>query len=194
MMLEQQSQAVEKSILEQSEATSLKKALVPTSSRIAGKDDDYRLFFNQVVQPALEGLMDGSLSTLAPIFITIFMTRHTLSTFFVGAGAALAAGISELFSESLSDDENFSERGKPIVHASITAFFTFISGLILALPFLIPNYRLSLNIAYVVVVLELAAVSVLRAKFLSVKWWLSALQVVGGGVIVFIAALVLGNA
>jgi hypothetical protein len=93
--------------------------------------DDYterRRFFNQVVQPALEGMMDGSLSSLAPIFITILMTRHTLTTFLVGSGAALASGISELFSESLSDDEDLSERGKPVVHAGITALFTFLSG------------------------------------------------------------------
>ena len=159
--------------------------------------DDYierRRFFNQVVQPALEGMMDGSLSSLAPVFITIFMTRHTLTTFLVGSGAALASGISELISESLSDDEDLSERGKPVVHAGITALFTFLSGFLLAVPFLIPNYRLSLNLAYLVVFLELAAISALRVKFLGVRWWLSALQVIGGGAVVFLAAFALGNA
>jgi hypothetical protein len=153
-----------------------------------------RRFFNQVVQPALEGLMDGSLSSLGPIFLTIFMTRQTLTTFFIGAGAALAGGISETFSEGLSDDEDLSERGNPFVHAGITGLFTFISGLIPALPFLIANYRVSLSLAYAVVLLELTAIAIIRCKFLGVKWWLSAIQIVGGGALVFIAAVLLGNA
>jgi len=185
---------IEKGVLEKPGTTAVKKNLSSSYPKVEDEEDDYRRFFNQVVQPALEGMMDGSLSSLAPIFLTIFMTRHTLTTFLIGAGAALASGVSELFSESLSDDEDLSERGNPLVHAGITGLFTFISGFILALPFLIPSFRLSLNLAYLVVFLELAVISALRAKFLRVKWWLSALQVIGGGAIVFLAAFALGNA
>ena len=157
-------------------------------------DDEEKGFFRQVVQPALEGLMDGSIASLAPIFLAAFTTHQPLTTFLIGTGAAISGGISEFISESLSDDEELSERGNPYIRGGITALFTVVSGMIPALPFLMSSLHLALIISYIVIIVELLVIAIARCKFLGVKWWVSALQVLGGGLLVFVAALLLGNA
>ncbi len=148
----------------------------------------------QRVQPGLAGLMDGSVSTLAPIFATAFAIRQPFFAFLVGMAAAIGAGISMAFSEALSDNGVLTGRGNPIVRGSITGGMTFLGGSMHALPFLIPDLRLALLVAYIVVVIELLVIATIRHRFFGTKRWLSVLQVVGGGALVFAAAWIFGHA
>jgi VIT1/CCC1 family predicted Fe2+/Mn2+ transporter len=158
------------------------------------EDERSRRFLLQVVQPGLAGLMDGSVSTLAPIFATAFATQKPFTAFLVGIAAALGAGISMAFSEALSDDGTLTGRGSPIVRGGIIGAMTFLGGSLHTLPFLIPNLHLALLAAYIVVAIELVAIAAIRNRFFSTSWWLSVLQVVGGGALVFVAAWIFGNA
>jgi erythrin-vacuolar iron transport family protein len=151
-------------------------------------------FLLQIVQPGLVGLMDGSVSTLAPIFAVAFATHQPFITFLVGMASALGAGISMAFSEALSDDGDLTGRGNPFIRGSVTGIMTFLSGAGHALPFLIPNLQIALFVAYAVVVIELLGIAAIRHKFFGTNWWLSIGQVVGGGALVFAAALLLGSA
>ena len=148
----------------------------------------------QRVQPGLAGLMDGSVSTLAPIFATAFAIRQPFFAFLVGMAAAIGAGISMAFSEALSDNGVLTGRGNPIVRGSITGGMTFLGGSMHTLPFLIPDLRLALLVAYIVVVIELLVIATIRHRFFGTKRWLSVLQVVGGGALVFAAAWIFGHA
>lgn len=161
----------------------------------AQKDSEVdKNFLLQIVQPGLAGLMDGSVSTLAPIFAVAFATHHSFTVFLVGLASALGAGISMTFSEALSDDGEITGRGKPFLRGGVTGLMTFLSGAGHALPFLIPNIQLALVVAYVVVACELLGIAAIRHKYFGTNWGLSIAQVVGGGILVFIAALLLGNA
>ncbi len=151
-------------------------------------------FLLRVVQPGLAGLMDGSVSTLAPIFATAFATHIAFTTFLVGMASATGAGISMAFSEALSDDGQLTGRGSPIIRGGITGLMTFFGGALHTLPFLIPNVHIALYVAYVVVAIELIIISAIRHRYFGTSWWLSAVQVVGGGILVFAAALIFGNA
>lgn len=151
-------------------------------------------FLLRVVQPGLAGLMDGSVSTLAPIFATAFVTHVALSTFLVGMASATGAGISMAFSEGLSDDGQLTGRGSPIIRGGITGLMTFFGGALHTLPFLIPNVQIALYVAYVVVAFELIIISAIRHRYFGTSWWLSIVQVVGSGVLVFAAALLFGSA
>src|SRR6266699_6649464 len=157
------------------------------------RDDSSRDFLLRVVQPGLAGLMDGSVSTLAPIFATAFVTQHPLTAFLVGMASAAGAGISMAFSEALSDDGELTGRGSPVMRGVITGGMTFLGGSLHTLPFLIPDLHLALVVAYMVVAVELVLIAGIRHRFFGTSWWLSALQVVGGGALVFIAALIFGN-
>jgi len=157
------------------------------------KEETDKDFLLQIVQPSLVGLMDGSVSTLAPIFAVAFATQRPFTTFLVGMASALGAGISMAFSEALSDDGDLTGRGKPFLRGGITGVATFLSGAGHALPFLIPNLELALFVAYAVVAIELFAIAAIRHKFFGTSWWLSIVQVVGGGALVFAAALLLGH-
>src|SRR5579863_2708202 len=148
----------------------------------------------QVVQPGLAGLMDGSVSTLAPIFATAFATHRPITTFLVGMAAATGAGISMAFSEALSDNGELTGRGGPVMRGAITGGMTFLGGSLHTLPFLVQNLHVALLIAYVVVAVELVAIAAIRYRFFGTKWWLSMVQVVGGGALVFAAAIIFGNA
>src|SRR6266852_5997050 len=161
---------------------------------ISGNDTASNRFLLQVVQPGLAGLMDGSVSTLAPIFATAFATHRPFTAFLVGMAAATGAGISMAFSEALSDDGALTGRGNPVLRGSITGGMTFLGGTLHTLPFLVPNLHLALLIAYIVVAVELVAIAAIRYRFLGTRWWLSILQVVGGGALVFAAAWIFGNA
>jgi serine/threonine protein kinase len=155
--------------------------------------EDSHSFLLRVVQPGLVGLMDGSVSTLAPIFATAFATHHPLTTFLVGMASATGAGISMAFAEALSDDGELTGRGNALLRGGITGLMTFLSGAGHTLPFLVPDIHLALLLAYIVVALELIAIAAIRHTFFNTRWWLSLLQVVGGGLLVFLAALVFGN-
>jgi VIT1/CCC1 family predicted Fe2+/Mn2+ transporter len=158
------------------------------------KDERSRSFLLRVVQPGLAGLMDGSVSTLAPIFATAFATHRPFTAFLVGMAAATGAGISMAFSEALSDDGELTGRGSPVVRGGITGVMTFFGGSLHTLPFLITNLHLALLTAYFVVAFELIIIAAIRHRYFGTSWWLSIVQVVGGGALVFAAALIFGNA
>jgi len=147
----------------------------------------------QVVQPALLGLMDGSISTLAPLFASAFATRNTHTALLIGFAAALGAGISMGFSEALSDTGKLTGRGHPFARGVITGVATLIGGTLHALPFLIPHIALALAVAYMVVGIELIAIAFIRYRYFSMNFWLSILQVVVGGGLVFLAGVLIGS-
>src|SRR6266446_3967792 len=158
------------------------------------RDDSSRDFLLRVVQPGLAGLMDGSVSTLAPIFATAFVTHHPFTAFLVGMASATGAGISMAFSEALSDNGELTGRGSPIIRGAITGFMTFFGGSLHTLPFLLANINTALLVAYVVVAFELVLIAAIRHRYFGTNWFLSTMQVVGGGALVFVAALIFGNA
>lgn len=147
----------------------------------------------RVVQPALLGLMDGSISTLAPLFATAFATQSPHTAFLVGAAAALGAGISMGFAEALSDTGKLTGRGHPAVRGTITGVATLIGGLLHALPFLIPHLQLALVVAYFVVGGELVTIAFIRYRYFRMNFWLSTLQVIVGGILVFLAGVLIGS-
>ncbi len=161
---------------------------------IRSTDVESRDFLLRIVQPGLAGLMDGSVSTLAPIFATAFATHRPLTAFLVGMAAAMGAGISMAFSEALSDNGELTGRGSPVVRGAITGLMTFFGGSLHTLPFLISDLHVALLVAYVVVAFELVLIAAIRHRFFGTSWWLSTVQVVGGGALVFAAALIFGNA
>src|SRR5437870_2592116 len=161
---------------------------------VRSRDDSSRNFLLRVVQPGLAGLMDGSVSTLAPIFATAFATHHAFTAFLVGMASATGAGISMAFSEALSDNGEFTGRGSPIIRGGITGFMTFFGGSLHTLPFLIADLHLALLVAYFVVAFELLVIAAIRHRYFGTNWGLSILQAVGGGALVFVAALIFGNA
>ncbi|TWJ00666.1 hypothetical protein JN11_01922 [Mucilaginibacter frigoritolerans] len=150
-------------------------------------------FVIQKVQPGLLGLMDGSVSTLAPIFATAGLTHQPIKAFYVGLAASLGAGISMGLAEALSDDGTVTGRGSPLVRGGITAFATALGGMLHTLPFLIDNLRIALHFAYVVVVCELLVIAFIRYKFMETPLVKTILQVIVGGGIVFLLGIYLGN-
>ena len=147
----------------------------------------------KVVQPALLGLMDGSISTLAPLFATAFATRNPHTALLVGTAAALGAGISMGFAEALSDTGKLTGRGHPFARGTITGVATLIGGILHALPFLIPHIGLALAVAYLVVGVELVVIALIRYRYFQLSFWLSILQVVVGGGLVFRAGVLIGK-
>jgi len=150
-------------------------------------------FVLQEVQPALLGLMDGSVSTLAPIFATAGLTGRPLSAFFVGLAASLGAGLSMGLSEALSDDGTVTGRGGPVRRGAITGTATAIGGMLHTLPFLIPNLGIALKLAYVVVACELVAIAFIRYRFMGGALINTIVQVVIGGALVFAIGVWLGR-
>ena len=151
-------------------------------------------FVLRVVQPALIGLMDGSVSTLAPLFATAFATRDPEVTFLVGLAAAVGAGISMGFSEGLSDDGSLTGRGSPVLRGAITGLATFVGGILHTLPFLIPHVHLALYVAFGVVGVELLTISFIRYRYFDMRFLMSVLQVVLGGALVFASGILIGSA
>ena len=151
-----------------------------------------RSFLLQYIQPGLVGLMDGSVSTLAPIFAAAFSTGRPWSAFIVGLAAALGAGISMGFAEALSDDGSLTGRGTPIARGAITGVMTTLGGLGHTLPFLIPNLWIALSVAFVVVVVELAVISWVRWKYMDTSLTRATLQVALGGALVFATGVLIG--
>ncbi|MEI2577785.1 hypothetical protein [Scytonema sp. PRP1] len=155
--------------------------------------DNRRSFVLKVVQPSLEGLMDGSVSTLAPIFAAVFATQKPHVGFVVGLSAAVGAGISMAFAEALSDTGVETGRGHPIFRGAIVGLMTFLGGILHTLPFLISNVNTALYLAYGVVVFELIVISYIRYRFFQLNFIKSAFQVIVGGVLVFLSGVVIGN-
>ena len=150
-------------------------------------------FVLKVVQPSLVGLMDGSVSTLAPLFATVFATGDTRVTFLVGLAAAVGAAISMAFSEGLSDDGTLTGRGSPVVRGAITGLATFVGGVLHTLPFLLPDVAIALYLAFGVVSLELLAISLIRYRYFQMSFLISAFQVILGGALVFASGVLIGS-
>jgi VIT1/CCC1 family predicted Fe2+/Mn2+ transporter len=150
-------------------------------------------FVLKVVQPSLVGLMDGSVSTLAPLFATAFATGDSRITFLVGLAAAVGAAISMAFSEGLSDDGTLTGRGHPIVRGSITGVATFVGGILHTLPFLLPQVGVALYVAFGVVGVELLVISFIRYRYFQMSFLVSALQVILGGALVFASGILIGS-
>jgi rubrerythrin len=152
-----------------------------------------RLFVLQVIQPGLAGLMDGSVSTLAPLFAAAFATRNSLETFQVGLAASLGAGISMGFAEALSDDGSLTGRGRPWTRGFVCGLMTALGGLGHTLPYLIPQYQTATFIAVGVVLVELAVISWVRHRFMDTPLASAVFQVGIGGLLVFLTGILIGN-
>jgi rubrerythrin len=152
-----------------------------------------RLFALQVVQPGLAGLMDGSVSTLAPLFAAAFATRNSWDTFLVGLAASLGAGISMGFAEALSDDGSLTGRGRPWIRGVICGLMTAIGGLGHTLPYLIPSIHLANIVAGTVVAIELGVISWVRHRYMDTPLATAVFQVVVGGVLVFLTGILIGS-
>jgi rubrerythrin len=153
-----------------------------------------RSFVLQVVQPGLAGLMDGSVSTLAPLFAAAFATHSTWETFLVGMAASVGAGISMGFAEALSDDGALTGRGPPLLRGTITGVMTAIGGLGHTLPYLISDFAMATTIAIVVVLIELWLIAWIRSRYMETKFLRAAFEIVLGGLIVFAAGILIGSA
>src|SRR5579883_2892793 len=162
---------------------------------VRAKEDETarRMFVLQYVQPGLAGLMDGSVSTLAPIFAAAFATHNTWQTFLVGLAASVGAGISMAFAEALSDDGSLTGRGAPVLRGAVCGGMTAIGGLGHTLPFLIPDFVSALIVAVCVVAAELGAISYIRHRFMDTPLLSATFQVVVGGLLVFVAGILIGS-
>jgi VIT1/CCC1 family predicted Fe2+/Mn2+ transporter len=163
-----------------------------TQARISPTSADGQSFLLKRVQPALSGLMDGSLSTLAPIFAVVLATHHPLTAFYTGAATALGAGVSMAFSEGLSDTGDLTGRGKPLLRGAITGGGTFAGGIFHTLPFLIPGYGAAISAAIIVVAAELLTLAWLRHKFFRTSFARSFLAITVGGTIIASLSAALG--
>ena len=153
----------------------------------------HRQFVLTYVQPGLAGLIDGSISTLAPIFATAFATQNTWTTFLVGVAASVGAGISMGFTEVASDDGVISGRGSPITRGIVTGVMTTIGGLGHALPYLIPDFWTATYVAFVIVALELFVITWIQHKYMETPWVKAMLQIILGGVLVLAAGILIGT-
>jgi len=152
-----------------------------------------REFILSVVQPGLAGLMDGSISSLAPLFAAAFATRDSHTTFIVGLATAVGAGISMAFSEGLSDDGKSSGRGSPWLRGVVCGLMTFLGALGHTLPFLIPAFFAASMIAAGIVLMELLLIAWIRNRYMNTPLPAATFQVIIGGVIVFLAGILIGN-
>jgi rubrerythrin len=175
-------------------AHKLDEKLLTKSERAAEDETARRVFLLQYVQPGLAGLMDGSVSTLAPLFAAAFATHNTWETFVVGMAAAVGAGISMGFAEAASDDGSLTGRGTPWLRGTVCGVMTTIGGVGHTLPYLIPDFWLATILAVIVVVVELVAISFIRYRYMDTPFLSAAFQVVVGGTLVFLAGILIGSA
>jgi rubrerythrin len=152
-----------------------------------------RLFVLQVVQPGLAGLMDGSVSTLAPVFAAAFATRNSWDAFVVGLAASIGAGISMGFAEALSDDGSLTGRGRPWLRGIICGLMTALGGIGHTLPFLVPDFHIAMTAAVIVVVAELGVITWIRNRYMETPPLSAALQVGLGGILVFVTGVLIGS-
>ena len=153
-----------------------------------------RMFVLQIVQPGLAGLMDGSVSTLAPLFAAAFATHNTWETFLVGLAASVGAGVSMGFAEALSDDGSLTGRGHPWWRGGVTGLMTTVGGIGHTLPYLIPDFYTATAVAIAVVLVELWAIAWIRSRYMDTRFLQAAFEVVIGGLIVFAAGILIGSA
>jgi len=175
-------------------AAHLEKEHVPQDVAEEERESERRQFILTYVQPGLAGLMDGSVSTLAPIFAAAFATQDTWSTFLVGLSAAVGAGISMGFTEAAHDDGKLSGRGSPLKRGIANGVMTTLGGLGHALPYLIPDFWTATSVAVVVVFFELWAIAFIQNRYMETPFWRAAFQVVLGGALVFATGVLIGSA
>ena len=164
------------------------------SARATEDEANRRLFVLQIVQPGLAGLMDGSVSTLAPVFAAAYATKSTHDAFAVGLAASVGAGISMGFAEALSDDGSLTGRGHPWLRGIICGLMTTLGGVGHTLPFLISSFATALSVAVAVVVVELALISYIRYRYMDTPPLSATLQVMAGGILVFFTGVFIGSA
>lgn len=180
-------------------AGKLEEAHLTESAREEEEATRHRMFVLQYVQPGLAGLMDGSVSTLAPLFATAFATTNNWTTFLVGLAASVGAGISMGFAEALSDDGSMTGRGSPWLRGAICGLMTTLGGIGHTLPYLVPDswanaFWIATAIAAVIVAIELWLIAWIRAKYMDTPFLHAVFQVVVGGVIVLLAGILIGGA
>jgi rubrerythrin len=177
----------------ESKAESLVDEKITPTVREEEDETQRRLFVLQIVQPGLAGLMDGSVSTLAPIFAAALATQRSHDAFLVGLAASLGAGISMAFAEAASDDGSLTGRGSPVLRGIVTGAMTTVGGLGHTLPFLIASFHTALFFAVLVVAVELVAISWIRNRYMDTPLLRAAFQVVVGGVLVFLTGIFIGG-
>jgi VIT1/CCC1 family predicted Fe2+/Mn2+ transporter len=166
---------------------------IAPAAHVGDEEAARRTFLLQYVQPGLAGLMDGSVSTLAPLFTAAFATHNTWTTFLVGLAASVGAGISMGFAEALSDDGSLTGRGAPGMRGLVCGVMTGLGGVGHAAPYLIPHFYIATTCACIVVAIELAVISWIRTRFMDTPFLRAAFQVVIGGVLVFLAGILIGS-
>ena len=174
-------------------AQELDKQKLPDNVKADEEVAQRRLFVLQIVQPGLAGLMDGSVSTLAPVFAAAFATHKSWDAFLVGMAASLGAGISMGFAESLSDDGSLTGRGSPWIRGVVIGLMTTAGGIGHTLPFLIANFHLAMTLAVIVVAVELGAISYIRHRYMDTPFLQAAFQVIVGGILVFLTGYFIGS-
>ncbi len=174
-------------------AHKLSETILTKGARAKEDETARRMFLLQYIQPGLVGLMDGSVSTLAPLFAAAFATHSTWETFLVGMAASVGAGISMGFAEALSDDGSLTGRGTPWLRGTVSGAMTAIGGLGHTLPYLIPDFWTATVVAVIVVVLELGVISYIRYRFMDTPFLNAAFQIAFGGALVFIAGILIGS-
>jgi rubrerythrin len=174
-------------------AHQLGETILTEDARATEDETERRMFVLQYVQPGLAGLMDGSVSTLAPLFAAAFATHQPWETFLVGMAASVGAGISMAFAEALSDDGSLTGRGTPWIRGSITGLMTAVGGLGHTLPYLIPDFWTATMLAFAVVVVELAVIAWIRHRYMDTPLLSAAFQVMVGGALVFAAGILIGS-
>jgi rubrerythrin len=167
---------------------------LPAGTRDTENAEAHRQFVLTWVQPGLAGLMDGSVSTLAPIFATAFATGDTGKTFLIGLAASVGAGISMGFTDAASDDGTISGRGSPLKRGIASGVMTALGGLGHALPFLIRDFRTATALAMAIVFVELWAIAWVQNRYMETPFWRAAVQVVVGGLLVFASGILIGSA
>jgi rubrerythrin len=174
-------------------AEDLGRKLLTDQARQGEDMTERRLFVLQIVQPGLAGLMDGSVSTLAPVFAAALATKNSWDAFLVGMAASVGAGISMGFAEALSDDGSLTGRGHPWIRGLVCGLMTTAGGIGHTLPFLIADFRIAFSVALLVVIVELAVISYIRHRYMDTPLFSAMLQVMLGGTLVFIAGLLIGS-
>jgi rubrerythrin len=174
-------------------AEKLEDKILTPGARSAEDETARRMFVLQYVQPGLVGLMDGSVSTLAPLFAAAFATHHPWETFLVGMAASVGAGISMGFAEALSDDGSLTGRGTPWLRGAVCGAMTTLGGVGHTLPYLIPDFWTATIIAFAVVIVELAIISWIRWRYMDTPFLSAAFQIMVGGALVFAAGILIGS-
>jgi erythrin-vacuolar iron transport family protein len=174
-------------------AAGLEEQILTTSARSSEDENQRRRFILQVIQPGLVGLMDGSVSTLAPVFAAAFATHNSWNAFVVGLAASVGAGISMGFAEALADDGKLSGRGSPLLRGAVCGLMTTAGGIGHTLPFLIPEFYTAMVVAFVVVVFELVAISYVQWRYMDTPPVSAAAKVMIGGALVLAAGILIGS-